>query len=477
MTDINSEVDTLPAREEVEGPDGVKGHVYAIPHPNLPTFYERFAKLVKRATKLGVEAPSYQELRQQPKVFKKSGGTDPETGLDRVIEYVIMYHHLAVFHPKVVVSGWEFIAKLEHTPEGNILHTLPGKTTPSRYRDCESQCDHCQLRRRRNDTFVLYSETEEKYQQVGRNCLADFLGKDAERYADAAEVYYTTDQLGSASEAYDGEGGGGGLRYEMLDRYLSYVAEVISLVGWRSRSTAFNSGGMATADIATNHLLRTRYDPRTDLFQYPTEKSGEVAKASIQWAENLSDGEVEASEYLHNIRVIARRGVVGSKQFGYAASIVSSYQRHLSKHVETDDIRHFLTSSWVGEVGKRQLFFLTVEAVITIQSDWGVSLLHRMMDEDGNKFTWFANRGDGFQQGDHLLLRGTVKKHDTYKGEQQTTISRCEKVVLKSYIALVNGERRTLDAENEKDARKRLATELKVARLPRGTAIIPTQPE
>jgi hypothetical protein len=461
-----------PTREVMVAPDGTEGRVYVIPHPNLPTFHERLAKLVKRAHKIGVEAPTYTEVRQVPKVVKETtDDIDPETGRAMVVERVIMMHHLAIFHPNVVVSGWEFMAKLEHTEEGNILHTLPGKEIPLQYRNCDAWCEHCKMRRNRRDTFVLYHAVDDKWQQVGRNCLADFLGRDAERYADAAEMYYTVDQLGEASESYSEGGGGGGPRYEMLDRYLTYVAEVIAHVGWRSRSTAYNYGGAATADIALRHLWRRKYDPKMDLFREPTDKSAEEAKAAIQWAEDITDEEVLHSEYLHNIRVIARRGVVGDKQFGYAASIVSGYKRHLGE-LELKARGERKESQWVGQEGDRRIFDLLVEKVIQLDSNFGPSSqLHIMSDEDDNRFIWFAH-GTSLDQGRKVLLKGTIKKHTERQGVKQTMLTRCEVMVLKNYTAAYQGDDYHFRATDPKDARRVLLGMMSLDRMPRGLKIV-----
>lgn len=487
MSDIDSDKDTPedegykpPPREVVKGPDGSEGRVYVIPHPNLPTFQERFAKLVKRATKLGVEVPTYTELKVEPKVVKETVTDDTDDidqtwgtmGHSRTIERVIMMHTIAVFHPHVVVSGWEFMAKLEHTEEGNILHVLEGKEIPFKYRDCDAWCDHCKTRRYRRDTFVLHSTTgSDEWQQVGRNCLADFLGRDAERYADAAELYYTLDALGSASEEVSEGGGGGGPRYEMLDRYLTYVAEVISHVGWKSRGSAFKYGGVATADIALRHLYRRRYDPRTDLFREPTEKSAEVAKAATEWADALTDEEVTHSDYLWNIRIIARRGVVGDKQFGFAASIVSSYQRHIGE-LEVRARKQTQDSQWVGEVGERRLFHLLVEKVVEVGGDFGQfpSQLHIMSDDDGNKFIWFAH-GVTLDSGVKHWIKGTIKKHNEREGVKQNMLSRCEEVEMKSYLVVYQGQEYRFIAPDMKAAKKMLPSVLDIPKVPRGLPI------
>jgi hypothetical protein len=468
------ETSPAPKRETVTAPDGSEGRVYVIPHPNLTTFNDRFAKLVKRATRLGLTVPTYTELKVEPKVVKETtDDIDPETGRAMVVEHVIMMHHLAIFHPNVVVSGWEFVAKVEHTEEGNILHVLPGKTIPPQYRTATPDCDHCKVKRHRRDTFIL--RKVEEYIQIGRQCLADYLGRDAERYADAAEVYYTLDQLAAASEMYDSEGGsGGGSRYVMLDNYLGYVAEVIAHVGWKSRGSAFKFGGQATADIALREMFKRKYDPRHDLFRQPTDKSFQVGAEAIQWAEVLTDEEVTHSDYLWNIRIIARRGVVGDKQFGFAASIVSSYQRHIGE-LELRTRKVTQESHWVGEVGQRTIFHLLVEKVVQLESDFGVSQLHLMSDDSGNKFIWYGH-GTPLDAGRKVYLKGTIVAHNERQGVKQTRLNRADVVEMKSYLVVYQGKEYHFDASDLKAAKKMLPSVLDIPKVPRGLTITEVNP-
>ena len=420
------------------GDDGEKYRIFRIPQPNMGAFTDKMLKLSKRALKLKVDAPTYSLVREEPKVYKFETDMEDDEGRPIMEEKVLIINHIVIYHPRVVVADYEFVCKLEHTDEGNILHTLEGKTVPAQYRECDAFCDHCKLRRRRNDTFVLHHTIQDTYIQVGRNCLADFLGRSADSAASAAEIYYTADELGMASEGGGDYSGGGGEQYDMLDTYLEYVAEVITHVGWKSRTVAKEFGGTATADIALFHMHRPIGAKKSDfLFTYPTDASKETSKLSIAWCEELSDQEVEASDYLHNIRVIARRGLVGHKQYGFSASIVSAYLRHVGE-LKRRERNVQKPSEWVGTVDERRVFTLLVEKVLSIESDYGVSKLHIMSDDQSNKFIWFSH-GATYDEGKTITLRGTIKKHDERNGVKQTILTRCDEVVLQPYIVIVNG--------------------------------------
>lgn len=386
---------------------------FIIPSTNIGKLDERFTKLARRAKRIGIVVPSYTIVKEEPKSMQVNG-----------VEKIILMHYIEVFNPLVKISGYQFVATIEHTSEGNIIHNAKGETVPNEYRTCGPWCDHCRTNRRRNDTFIVKSDTINVYKQIGRNCLAEFFGINAENYAAMAEMCYEVDELCAASESdsFD-EGGGGGKSYDYLDRFLSFVAECISQAGWVSRTVAKDHDGMtATADLAMRHMYPFRREGL--LFDKPSEKSIETAKLAIEWCEAISDEETEKSEYLHNIRVIARRGVVERRQYGYAASIVSSYLRHVNDLIAKE--RAALNpSQHVGEVGKRQDFTLLVDKVIQIDSQYGTSFMHLMSDQDNNKFVWKAS-GTCLDTGTTVTLKGTIKSHGEFRGMNQTTLTRCK---------------------------------------------------
>jgi hypothetical protein len=408
--------------------------IFQIPSPNLANFQARWAKLVKRATKLNVPLPTYTIVKEEPRTITERRECYDDHG-DRHwqdVKSVILYHHIQIEHPQVKIDGYTFVASLEHTEEGNIIHNISGIDLPLVYRTKEPWCDHCKFNRRRKDTFVIMSE-HGSCQQVGRNCLADFLGRDGTLYAAMAEIYSTASELGEASE---GESfGSGGDRFDFLEPFLSHVSEVISHEGWLSRTNAKRRSEEtgrnvpATADIALLHMHPSPFQKREDrLYDEPSAKSIEIAKASIAWCENLPDNEVDASEYLSNIRVIARRGIVSPKQYGYAGSIVSGYLRSKAEQANKEKQA---TSQYVGEIGKRATFNVVCSKVLQFDGAYGSKFLHLMSDEQGNRLIWWSS-SSVLDVGVPLTIKATPKKQDEREGVKQTTLTRCSLVEKKS---------------------------------------------
>lgn len=84
-------------------------------------------------------------------------------------------------------------------------------------------------------------------------------------------------------------------------------------------------------------------------------------------------------------------------------------------------------SEYVGEIGKRQEFTLTLLDAICIDGYYGPSYINKLADADGNIFIWKTGR-QITERGGIVRLRGTVKDHSEYRFVKQTILSRCKEV-------------------------------------------------
>src|SRR3972149_3916096 len=88
-----------------------------------------------------------------------------------------------------------------------ILRNVPGETLPESWRRADQKCDHCGLIRKRNETFVVRHE-DGTLKQIGRQCIADFLGhKGPEGMLAAAEYLFSADGAACGAEDDDSLGG------------------------------------------------------------------------------------------------------------------------------------------------------------------------------------------------------------------------------------------------------------------------------
>lgn len=80
-------------------------------------------------------------------------------------------------------------------------------------------------------------------------------------------------------------------------------------------------------------------------------------------------------------------------------------------------------SGWIGTVGQRQMFTLTVRLVITLEGQYGFSYLHVMNDEAGNVVVYKGTKKLA-ERGGVVTVKATVKEHDVRDGVRQTKIAR-----------------------------------------------------
>lgn len=412
---------------------------YEIYKPQLPFLQERLAALNKKAAKLGCTPITLEILGERMKVI-----THPEhrvvnggnIQLVAALDEVRMYVRVRVTGDIPKYEGWVFAATIQHLPATqvseafDIIRTVPGFEIPVQYRDKShaQMCDHCQTNRYRKDTFIVKHDSG-TWKQVGRQCLRDFLGH-VDPHALAAQFELLINALALVEDSQEHPDGYRGWECFRLESYLRWVAGVIRVRGWLSRSNAQARDQQATADLVYElfspvslrdpkyrNTMETLYKQAT-----PTNEDVELATKAIEWAAQLEPGE---NDYLYNINTIARAGVIDRKLMGYAASIIPAYQREMDKSRTAQTNK--LTSKHFGTVGKREVFTLTVEKMVNLDSGMYPSTLHVFKDAEGNQAIWFASKKSGFQIGEIVTVKASVKEHKEREGIAQTILTRVTK--------------------------------------------------
>ncbi len=350
------------------------------------------------------------------------------------------------------LNGWRFVATLQHLDGENIVRVLPGQEISPAYRTRGSVCDHCRANRRRNDTYVLRHD-DGRTMQVGSSCIRDFLGGD-----DAADIAARAEIIAlGASVAGDGEEGFGrigGHGETLLSEYLPIVSWVVRVEGWVSRTVARERDRPETATADRAWFLMTNGNERRKAGCEPTSEDTSDAFAAETWAESLTDEAVEASssDYLHNLRAIARTGLASFRTAGIAASMVTAHQREIGKaRQRAERAARPTLNAHVGEVGARVTFGLpaktgkkgqplkgapcvlrtepvTLDFVTGYETEFGYTTVLKFRTNDGATLVWKASSTEIGRDdvGRRFTIAGTVKKHDEYKGEKQTLLSRCD---------------------------------------------------
>lgn len=322
------------------------------------------------------------------------------------------------------INGWAFIARLDHntdpTGESNLIYVMPSADLPEHFRNAGANCEHCGWDRRRRDTYVLQNEDSGEYKQVGRTCIRDFIGIDPARIAEQAERYVKV--LGLLNEAREPKWGGINDHRDIhLPAYLSWVAQSIREHGWISGREAYEDfDKVSTASQAIGEMFAT-YKP-----QLPTDEDKELAETAIAHVLTLEP----KNDFLFNINAIAKQNYLDWKASGLAAAIMFVYNRHLEDEAKRKAAADLSKSEYVGALKERLEFEVRVIGKRWIEGRFGSTAVIRMLDANDNLFVTFAsgNFGDEVNIEDKVTIRGTVKKHDEYKGVKQTILTRAAKV-------------------------------------------------
>lgn len=215
--------------------------VYKVPTYRLEELREKFAKLNRRATKLGVPGVSfeivrtYKEEKRVPPSWDEFGQSDKALWVRRVTEYADVRFQGET--PKM--AGWEFVGVIEPLgKDANMLRIVPGvEGVPEKYRTAGGDCDHCHAKRRRKETYLVRFVETGEFKQVGSTCIEDFLGGlSPDQILAALEIIL--EAVGGMGDDDDFDGmGRGQIGYNVSD-FLSAVSAFVQKNGYISRKAA-----------------------------------------------------------------------------------------------------------------------------------------------------------------------------------------------------------------------------------------------
>jgi hypothetical protein len=378
----------------------------------MESLEKQIQKINKKAVKFGCPEITTEIVKtKRVKVETESGR-----------EVIQTEHEIEVEGVPVKMNGWTFAASVDYIGEERVIKTMPGFTVPERFYKGERYCDHCKSSRARKQVWLVQHE-DGRVLQVGSTCIKDFLGHDLRSMFSMIDELMDEDFLG---------GEGAGWEFIGLIDFLEIVSGVINTCGWVSGSEAYDSGGMKESTGATAMLFVDYRGKDRDIREAirlakesVTDKNREEVKAAIQWASEISAE--DSNDYLRNIGAIARAGEVNYKVKGFAASILIAHEKHLEwkEQKEAEEAGEVVDSKWVGEIKKRETFQVIVKSTHNIETDFGVSCIHRMQDAFGNMLVWFASgSANWIERGAAVTIKATVKEHQTYNDKKQTIVNR-----------------------------------------------------
>jgi hypothetical protein len=422
-----------------------------MPASREPEFAALIKKINKRAKRLGLDpiSTSVTGRETEQKVIGYRSPRLDEAALmggeqaGRVAVYAdveFVTYHIDGDAP-VLEGDWRLQAVL--TNEG-IVRPVPGSgDVPVSFRDRAGDCDHCNKRRHRSETFIV-KNADGDFAMVGRNCLVDFLG--ALKYNPktlASYFEFMLDSLGGFGDEWDADRdycGQRGVQTINVEEVVNITAAILQRKGWVSKS-ASEAKGLPPTSYYTSMIiwpprpvkgqLPKEYHEAREILDECRETGIEIGERALEWAREQN----ETGDYMTNLRTVANLEETEARNFGLVVSLAAMYLKHTERLEEAASKK----SEWVGTVKKREEFTLTLVKVRFLESFYGTTTLCCFEDDERRQYKWFASdpwwiytgREGAYTDGGELkigttfVMKATVKKHDEYNGMKQTVLTRC----------------------------------------------------
>jgi len=404
---------------------------YTIFEGNIERLEKKIETIQRKCNKYGFQF-SYQRIGETYKGFKDSDGVYHENGKYIIVEVEGIARH----------EGWEFIATIEHHPEGNIIRQYATDVeVPEKYRHTDAICEHCNTSRRRKDTYLVLNRETGEWKQVGKSCLKEFTnGLDAEQVAQYISWFDCLMDFEAPMPGCHFE------EYFSIEEVIRVAQEAVNHWGYRkvynpeydeeydpripSTKTRVFDWFRRNRPFAVSNSVRAEFEKVG--FNPDTEELKAKAQEIITWVKELDDN----SSYIQNVKIILAdpEGFVSGKNIGFIVGIIPWYFNAMNRKKEEEEraekqANEAKKSQFVGQEGQR-ITFTAVEANLVWwgENQFGTSYLYKFVDNDGNVYTWFGSRGYDIEEGDQFTITGTVKGHEEYKGVCQTQLTRCKLV-------------------------------------------------
>lgn len=390
----------------------------------------KLVKLAKRAAKVGAPVPAYQvtAIRNCPRKVDSEGAWVPEN---------IWYEQevdVRVIGDACSIEGHALIAVIDTSSfDENVIKTVPGAELPAELRETKPVCDHCGLDRKRKDIVVLRTP-EGKHIRLGRACVGLYLPGGDPRYAIESAKWIEELSVGSEESDREGRDGQPELSPELL---LIHAAAIVRHRGFVSKGAAreaeLNDGRKihSTAELVCDRLFRDD-DQFYKVFRPEIlAEDYAAAKEIVAWAQSIDDT-FGLNEYGRNLRIVVGAETIEPQYFGLAISAIGALRRWLSRDEARKAKAAKPASQFVGAPKKRQDFVVTCEKVIAIEGFYGLTGLHLLSDEHGNRIKWFASASaEWLEEGAVAKIKATVKSHEVYQGEKETVVQRAKVLEIK----------------------------------------------
>jgi hypothetical protein len=369
------------------------GRVFRVPDAQLGELTRRVERLDRRARKLGTGPIRLLDTGER----------------DATASFVVLSGQA----PRL--AGWTVAAIVSHRDRPSILRpvgTAGEGLAAARF--AEPCCEHCGLRRRRAETFVVVRQTTGEVRQVGSGCVRDFVGghdperacRQAEYLSLARRAVSDSEQRGRRASAPDPVPATTQDK-KSIDRFAVHAARAIRAHGWVSREQARRDGREASADRALR-LMRDEPDA-------PGPGDRALAAGALRWARMLWPTRPSLTAFEREVlAALGDDAHLGARERGLVSALLAIYRRRRAR------------SRPFAEIGARVTVIVLVERTTAQASQRHRALCrHDLLDADANRLVWWQTAGAPLAEGRVVRLDARVRRHTTFAGRPVTVLSHC----------------------------------------------------
>ena len=364
--------------------------MYLIPECNLEYLELKLRKIANKCNKYGNDF-GYQH---GDIIYKNIA----EPGMP---EHMYPFHEI-ITYGTAIVNGWEYLASLEHTENGNLVTSRPDIEFDEKWFTLPAKCEHCDSKRYRKYTFLVRNVDTNEIKQVGKSCLKDYTnGLSAEHCA------YISQFFNEPTDAYF-------FNKNIVKKYYhveDVLSEAINLVeefGY-IRSDEYDSTKEKLQAIFFEDKIRSKYDTKK-------------IESMIDWLLNSK----EESSYIFNLQTIFKNRYCKLSQFGLIASLPSFMSNSIRIQKQKEQYEKALkeqqdNSEYFGSVGERINIVADVDTITSYEGYYGRTYIVSIK-VDCYTFIWKTSK---YCESGKYNVIGTIKEQSLYNGVKQTILTRC----------------------------------------------------
>jgi len=294
------------------------------------------------------------------------------------------------------------------------------------------KCDHCNINRYRNIYYIF--KKDENLMVIGSACAKDYFGHDIGKILN---ILNRIVEPISEESLFNWSGYSKGFYISSIVLPVLFATKNAEH-NWIGKNKAMESGAVPTSHIVSNFVNPTSGFRRTfewaDYLTFIENYTDQdiidiMERLYTKWGNIELSGNFDYNVYNQLFDVShdhTRRNICTSIGIvGYA--IYALLREENEAKIKSEEVK--LESLYQGEIGDRLELDIQVIFKYFVDNAYGGCDLVKMQDENGNVYVWFASGNFVPNLGSYYHIKGTVKKHDEYKGDKQTILTRCKNMV------------------------------------------------